>query len=250
MNTQIAKRDENEVVDTAADAFVQMVERAAANPAVDVDKLERLLAMKDRIEARQAEQAFNAAMTAAQMAMEPVRRDAVNPDNKSRYARLETVIEAINPIITKHGFSMSFGSEQSPIEKHYRVTCILAHANGYSRPYHADIPADLTGMKGTPNKTATHAFGSTMSYGRRYLTLLIFNVALVSEDDDGKSASGNTKITDDQVANLQRLIMDMDADIAKVLAFLHVENLSDLTASQYDKAVHALDQWARKAGKK
>lgn len=249
MTQAVAKRNDGEVVTEATDAFVQMVERAAANPAVDVDKLERLLAMKERIEARQAEQAFNAAMTECQRAMDPIRRDAVNPDNKSRYARLETLIKAINPIITEHGFSMSFGSEQSPIDKHYRVTCILAHANGYSRPYHADIPADLTGMKGTPNKTATHAFGSTMSYGRRYLTLLIFNIALTNEDDDAREAGGQKSIDEQQVEVLRAAIVETGADLPKFLEWAGIEKLEDLPAAKFEVAKRLLMQKAADAKK-
>jgi hypothetical protein len=43
----------------------------------------------------------------------------------------------------------------------------------------------MTGPKGNQNKTATHGFGSTMSYGRRYLICLIFNITLTNEDQDG-----------------------------------------------------------------
>ena len=43
----------------------------------------------------------------------------------------------------------------------------------------------------------------------------------------------------------------MDADETKVLAFLKVERLADVTVGQYDKAVLALEQWAaKKAAKK
>lgn len=226
-------------------AFIEMVERAAANPQVDVEKLERLLAMKQRIEDRAAERAFNAAMSNAQAEMKPVLRDAINPDNKSRYARLETLIDAINPIITKNGFFMSFGTEDSPVEKHYRVTCLLGHTEGHSREYHADIPADLTGLKGNPNKTQTHAFGSTMSYGRRYLTLLIFNVALVSEDDDGNRAGGMTTINEDQITELRQLIMDVDADLPKLLAYLKIERLEDIYANKFDTVKRLIEQKRR-----
>ena len=41
---------------------------------------------------------------------------------------------------------------------------------------------------GTVNKTKIHASGSTLSYGRRYLLKLIFNLTTVDElDDDGQS---------------------------------------------------------------
>jgi hypothetical protein len=41
-----------------------MIERAASDPSVDIDKLDRLLAMRERENARIAEQAFSAALAA------------------------------------------------------------------------------------------------------------------------------------------------------------------------------------------
>jgi len=52
-------------------AFLQMIERAARDPSIDIDKLDRLLLMRERENARVAEQTFNAAMAAAQAEMEP-----------------------------------------------------------------------------------------------------------------------------------------------------------------------------------
>lgn len=173
-------------------AMDRLIERALSDPNFDVEKLERLFALSERTKAAQAEQAFNAAMRAAQAEILPVARTAKNSQTNSKYATLEAVNEAIVPIITKHGLSISFGTDASPLEGHYRVTCVLSHDDGHSRTFFADIPADLTGLKGTANKTATHAFGSTMSYGRRYLTLLVFNVA--TTDDDG-NASGSRDLS-------------------------------------------------------
>jgi hypothetical protein len=47
-------------------------------------------------------------------------------------------------------------------------------------------------MRGSPNKTAIHGFGSAMSYGRRYLLLLIFNLAMRHEDNDGNHINPET----------------------------------------------------------
>jgi hypothetical protein len=174
-------------------------------------------------------------MKAAQEEMPAIVRDAENKDNHSRYARLETVIAAISPVISKHGFSMSFGTDQSPIERHYRITCVVAHVGGHSRREFADVPADGTGIKGTPNKTATHAFGSTLSYGRRYLTLLIFNVAL-TDDDDGNAAGGKQTITEEQEKALQGLVMEHDIPIAKFFKFMGIEKLADLPANRFEEA--------------
>lgn len=172
------------IVPIPESSIATIIDRAARDKSVDIDKLERLLAMKERIDARNAEAAFNESMKFAQEEMPPIFRDAENQHTRSRYARLESVNNAVVPVYTKHGFSLSFGTAECPKPGFYRVTCIVSHIAGHSRPYQCDIPDDGQGAKGNANKTATHAFGSTMSYARRYLTLLIFNLTLTNEDND------------------------------------------------------------------
>jgi len=185
----------HEAQDVSTSSLLGIIERAAKDTSTDVDKMEKLLAMYERVRASQAEMSFNDSMRAVQEEIPRIHRDAVNPSTNSHYARLESLLKIVVPIYTAHGFSLSFGTGECPLPGHYRITCIVSHKAGHSRPYQCDIPADTTGMKGSLNKTPTHGFGSTMSYGRRYLTLLVFNIALVNEDDDGgdsgkKSSSG------------------------------------------------------------
>jgi len=230
------------VSDTAA--ILQVIDRAASNPDVDIEKMERLLAMQERIFERNAEQAFNEAMRAAQSDMPQVTRDAENQQTRSRYARLETLSKAMKPVVTRHGFSMSYGTADSPLDGHYRITCRVSHVGGHSRDYHADVPADMTGMKGNQNKTATHGFGSTMSYGRRYLAMLIFDIAMTNEDDDGNRCGGQVVqlVSDEQVANLDALIEEVGANRDNFLKLLKVERLEDLPAPKYAGAVKRLEQ--------
>lgn len=226
-----------EIVSVGAAPLMEVISRAAADPKTDVDKLERLLGMYERITAREAEQAFNEAMRGAQAEMPQVLRDATNTQTNSKYARLETVSRAMDPIITSHGFSLSFGTDDSPLANHYRVTCTLSHAAGHSRTYHADVPADLTGMKGTANKTATHAFGSTMSYGRRYLKLLVFDIAMT--DDDGQAAGGGF-ITETQAEQLRALLKEAAADETAFLKYMAVDELAHIRAAEFRKALASL----------
>lgn len=183
MSTAIQKVEpQNEAI-----SLLAVIERAATDKTVDVDKMERLLAMHERIVAKQAEAAFNDSMRKAQSEMPIVPKDALNPSTNSRFAKYETLWKAVTPIISANGFSQSFGSGETSLADHYRVQCIVSHTGGHSRTYQADLPADYLGPKGLPNKTKMHGFGSTMSYGRRYLTALIFNIALIGEDKDGNT---------------------------------------------------------------
>lgn len=223
INQEVAAAPESAPLTEGSNPVLSMIERVATDPNADVDKLERMLAMQERILDREAEAAFNVAMQEAQEEMPRIMRDAKNDSTHSTYARLETIMAKINPVITKRGFSMSFGTADSPLERHYRIVCTVSHTAGHSREYHADVPADMTGMKGNQNKTATHGFGSTMSYGRRYLTLLIFNIALTNEDDDGNRA-GATPISDETKEEIIELLKETNTDIKKALEAFYGAN--------------------------
>ncbi len=185
-NTEVPTKEISDAL-----AMVSVIERALANPNVDVEKLERMLVMQEKILDRQAQVSFARDMREVQSKMPAIVKNSNNEQTNSEYATLEAVCEGANPIITENGFSLSFGTADSPKEGHYRVTGEVTHIEGHSRSYFADVPIDATGIMGKVNKTNTHAFGSTMSYGRRYLTLMIFNIA-VKDDDDGQG-TGNVK---------------------------------------------------------
>lgn len=168
-------------------ALMQAVARAAADPMVDVEKMERLFAMHERMEARQAQQAFNSALAAAQREMPLIGKDRHNSQTNSDYATLDAINAQIVPIYTRHGLALSFDTTDSPLEGHVRVVCRVTHTGGHSQTYTHDNPLDLTGIGGKVNKTATHGRGSAITYARRYLTLLIFNLR-TGYDDDGNGA--------------------------------------------------------------
>lgn len=219
--------------------ILDIVSRAASDPNIDVAKTEKLLEMYERIAARNAEVSFNTAMKSAQEEMPKILRNKENQQTNSRYADLERVNAVIVPVYTKHGFSLSFGTADCPMAGHYRVTCLVSHVAGHSRAYQADIPADMTGLKGNANKTATHGFGSTMSYGRRYLTLLVFNITLTNEDHDGNQPQDT--VTEEQIANIEALLTETASDKAKFLRYLKVESIADIPAKNYSAVVKIIE---------
>ena len=236
----LADKDREGAVQTLGGGILNVIARAAADPNTDVDKLERLLAMQERVLEREAEQAFNASLRAAQDEIHPILRNRTNSSTNSKYADLEAVSDAIDPVLRRHGFSSSFGTADCPMPGHYRVTCRLSHTGGHHRDYQADVPADTTGIKGTQNKTATHGFGSALSYGRRYLKLLIADVS--TTDDDGRAAGNGGPINAEQLAVLNGLCDAVKADKIAFCKYLKIDSLRDLAAVDYDDAIHVLKQ--------
>ena len=93
---------------------------------------------------------------------------------------------AVRPIYVKHGFALSFNTDPNGPEDHLRVCCKVTRGS-HSEQHQVDMPSDGKGAKGGDVMTKTHAAGSAMSYGQRYLLKMIFNLA-VGEDDDGQKA--------------------------------------------------------------
>ena len=202
-------------------AMMQMIGQAATDPAVDMDKMERLWGMKKEMDANDAEKAFNVAMSKAQSKMTTIVAESENEQTKSKYAKHETIAKAIKPVYTKEGFSITFSEGDSHKEKYIRVMAILRHKQGHSEKHHLDLPLDLTGIKGSVNKTDIHGTGSTYTYGRRYLTCMIFDVA-TGDDDDGNAASAPPPltITDEQATYLHALMTDNDLNTDHIMAWL------------------------------
>lgn len=222
-----------------ATAIIQVIERAAMNPDVDIDKMERLLAMQERVMRTQAEADFNSAMAAAQAEMTPISADASNPQTKSRYASYAQLDRHLRPIYTRHGFSLSFGTDTPPTPDVVRVTCVVARA-GFSRDYHIDMPADGKGAKGGDVMTKTHAAGAATAYGMRYLLKMVFNVAVGEYDDDGNLGAVQA-ISASQAADLSALAEEVGADMGGFLRYLKVDSLVQLPATKYRAAVAALE---------
>lgn len=169
--------------------MLAIISRASTDPNVDIDKMERLLAMKERMDAKAAEQAFNDAMNMAQSEVRAIGWDKQNGQTHSSYVTYAKMDSAIRPIYIKYGFALSFDTGEPVNPQEVRFMCYVSHKDGHTRTYKVDMPADGKGAKGNDVMTRTHAFGSATSYGRRYLLKMIFNVVEAAEDDDGVSAS-------------------------------------------------------------
>lgn len=226
-------------------ALISMIERAARDPAVDMDKLERLVLMQERVSQRNAEQTFNEAMSAAQKEIGRIATDAANTQTKSRYATYAAIDRIIRPIYTKHGFALSFDTEDGGPADCVRVTCFVSNA-GYTRKYKVDMPTDGKGARGGDVMTKTHATGAGMQYGMRYLVKGIFNIA-IGADDDGNAASDNGEMLNTaQADELKALIVSVGADIQKFLTAFSIEKVEDLRVSKFTEAKTRLTNYGKR----
>jgi hypothetical protein len=227
-----------------AATIIQVIERAAMNPDVDIDKMERLLEMQERILARQSEVDFNCAMSAAQSEMGRISADATNPQTRSKYASYAALDKTLRPIYTGHGFAISFDTDDSQQAEFVRVVAYVSHTGGHTRTYHVDIPSDGKGIKGAAMMTRTHAAGSAMAYGMRYLLKLVFNVAVGEDDDDGNGEI--QRISPEQAEKIRKALQETGSDERAFCKYMMANDVESIRASEFDRAMSALAKKGKK----
>lgn len=237
-----------------ANAIVSIIERAARDPSVDIDKMERLMAMHERVVARNAQAAFDTALAELQPELPvisrrgliEVRKKDSNGDRNGAvqqstpYALWEDINEGIKPVLHKYGFALTFRNGMAA-DGRVTVTGILSHREGHREETTVTLQHDSSG-----SKNAVQATGSSYSYGKRYTATALLNITSRGEDDDGIAAGAERSLSETQLAEVRRLIVAVDADIPKFCTYMKVEKVEDIPAAQYDKAVRALNM---KAGK-
>lgn len=257
---EIIKAPENAlpapVTNAGAGTLLNVIAQAATDPGFDLDRLERLFTMQRQVLADEAKVAFEAAMAKAQAEMLPVLRRGMNTHTNSKYAKLEHIDTEIRPIYTRHGFSLTFNQGETKSGE-LEVICDVGHAAGHSKRYSLHGALDAAGSQGKANKTAIQAAGSTISYLRRYLTCMVFNVTLTNEDNDGNATSKAhlTRINAEQKGEILRLIKalsDAGTETATFYDFIKdqmgAEVVDDLKVSDYPRVVTALKNKLKAAG--
>jgi hypothetical protein len=124
------------------------------------------------------------AMSKAQAAIKKAKRNKKNIHLKNEYADLESVLDAVRPMLSKHGLAVV----QQPIctEGHAGVVTWVGHASGEWMSHELVLPM------GGRGSNLTQQAGAAISYARRYALSSIFAVA-VGDDTDGATEDGPPK---------------------------------------------------------
>lgn len=227
-------------IQSEAGSIIAMIERAATNPSVDIDKMERLFKMHGEVIARQARTAYAAALAAMQPELPVIeRRGKIGLGNNGKnptYALWEDINDAIRPVLAKHGFAISFRVSQEDAK--FSVTGVLSHKDGHSEQTTMQLPID-TG----PGRNAVQSVGSSTSYGKRYTAAALLNLTSRGEDDDGKAAGLGPRITEDDVIQLREIIESVECPMPKFLGHMKVQSLADIPASRLTEARTALNNY-------
>lgn len=226
----------NDITTTTPPSFLTIINNAIENPAMTAEVLHSLIDANERILSKQAEMDFNQAMTSLQKVLPVIhQKSEIKHGDKliAKYAKYDDIDRIIRPLYSAEGFSLSFNSQRMAdgTVVYYGT---VAHESGHSRTAEMILPAD-TG----PGRNAVQAQGSTLSYAKRYLVMMLLNLVTTGEDDDGESAGSKT-VTDQMVLDMEELIATSGADRGKFLEHFKVTEISDLSSKDYTKAMALL----------
>jgi len=176
----LATQNDNLPATTEVTSMLAVISRAASDPSVDMDKMDRLLQMHERMQDRQAAADFAAALADMQDEL-PSIGERGNAANRYTYALWEDINAAIKPVLKRHGFALSF---RTSFDDGIAVTGVLSHRSGHREETTIKLPADSSG-----NKNAVQAVASSVSYGKRYTAGALLNLTSHGEDDDAFAAA-------------------------------------------------------------
>jgi len=245
---------------TEAQAMLAMIERLVLDPNSDVSKLERMLAMHREVAAQVARISFQSSYAVMQPKLPIIMehgeirhryKETQDILRKSTYADWADINEAIQPIMGMYGFSISFRNGEIDANGRLPLTGILMHAEGHTMETTLPLPLDVSG-----SKNAVQSFGSTISYGKRYVAGMLLNFVSRAPDErdrDGADDHVDYPITPEQVAELEQLITDTKADREKVMdlarkADAQLAGLEDIKQRNFKQVHDALLQRKRMLG--
>lgn len=171
----------------------------------DIEKLDKLLDLKDRWDKSEAEKAYNAAKAAFAANPPSVYKDKKNNQYNSSYTSLGNMVITVSAALSPHGLSASWDIDQSD-PKLIAVTCRLRHALGHSETVKMSGPPDTTGAKNDLQKIK-----STVTYLKLATFEAVTGVASKEGnlDDDGNAARAeNTEENMAKVADFQTAILE------------------------------------------
>jgi len=244
-NKAIIVKEKKGLVRVEGNSPADMI-RAAVEGKADLQQLKELLAIQKDWEANEARKIFTQSFASAQAKIASVIKTKVNPQTHSKYADLGDIIVSASRVYTAEGFSVIFYEGVTTVADSIRVCADILHKAGHKETYHYDVPLDGVGLKGNANMTKIHGKSSSVSYGRRYLMCMIWNIP-TQDDNDGNNGAVEY-ISEAEGNKIMDMVTEISADLSKFLAYMKVEKLEEISKSDYNKAITALENAKKKKG--
>ncbi len=205
--------------------------------AESVSVVERLVALQEKMLAKQAEQAFAHDFAALQSELGNVRATEAVTETSGNvryfYVSFESLKAQTRSVMTKYGFADTYSADYK--DGRIAMTCTLLHRGGHSRANTVFIREG----KGPPGTNDAQASGSTDSYGKRYAFLSALGLAV---DKDTDARNEGTPLSPEQAQTLREMVAETKSDEAKFLRYAGAATFEEIGANRYDELFAALQK--------
>lgn len=201
-----------------------------------LEVVKELITLEREIHQRDAEREFYAAKARLHAKLPQIEQSGVVRNKtggiQSRYAKYEDIDAVLRPLLNEEGFSLEFDSEWTGTQ--VLMSGTLAHRQGHKETKRLPLPLDTSGAKNN-----IQGMGSTISYGKRYLVMMLLNIVQKGIDDDGNGGADQT-ITREQGDEIERLCSATGSDLKKVLEWIGAPSVMEIRSGDHQRVIDAL----------
>ena len=161
----------------------QSLIKMAIERGTGIDVIEKLLAMRERIQADIASKEFREAMSGFQSECPVIekKRKVFSKDKTLRYkfASLDDILKAVQPILSRYNLSYDIETAITMEPSMIQVTVKVFHTLGHSKTTSFSVPVDMDAYMSAPQRWA-----AAQTYAKRYAFCNAFGILTGDEDTD------------------------------------------------------------------
>lgn len=197
---------------TQSNSALTVIENMVSSGNFDVNVARELIEMQKDIMKQQAIINFNHDFALMSKKIPVIAKS--KKAHTTMYAPLEDIVKVVQPILSEHGFSVSFSTQQNTLES-VTVTCTLMHKDGHSTSTELQLPTKAVNN----SMNAMQAIGAAITYGKRYTISGLLNISTGDDDNNGFTVNAKTSkppIDDDRLTKAIESINNKSTTLDKV----------------------------------
>jgi len=204
----------------------QALIKIAIEKGVPIDVLERLLAMRERLQGEQAEIEFREALSNFQSECPVIvkRKEVYDKYGKLRYryAPLDDILKQIKPYLKENGLSYDIDTQITSNPSGITTIVKICHKLGHSKTTTFNVPVDKDSYMSEPQKWA-----SAQTFSKRYAFCNGFGILTGDEDDDTVILLKNDSPPQPQQERTKDIIEPVNEDEQKAQAIAKLKALPE-----------------------
>ena len=164
----------------------------AINKGVSVETLERLVALKEKVDANNAKKEYDRAMAQFQAKCPVIiKKKEVKEKDKTtvryKYAPLDSIVEQTKSIIAQYGLSYTIQTDSD--KEFLTAICRVTHTAGHSEDFSFKVPIGNESFMSDVQK-----YGARLTFAKRYAFCNAFGILTGDDDNDAPNIPSKKEV--------------------------------------------------------